>query len=549
MFVGRDSAPPQARRPRLAWGMALVGLLGGLCGCSGWINRNPDYYYDGKGGGPASWLSGMGMASERESYSSLPSHSPIAERRGPFGARKRRAAAEQEALAQHSNAPQSTRNPGAGRSYPYPGDSSAPYPNDRAALAQADARSRARVGADGSIPAPTPAPFSSAPAATKTPSPSTSASASTSAPLPEPAPSWPWPSESAPGGSAVGDPDVATVAAPSGSGSTSPRSPETEFAPAPSPLASATPSLMPPPTDIVPSPGGAPPDSGSRAKGEESGETAKPGAPSKAQVLADAALEKLASVRNYQLTMVRRERVGGSLLPEESLIFSMRREPKSIRMEWTSGTNEGREVIYVPQKYNGKLQVRATKSGLLPTMSISLDNPMIKRSSRHPISEAGLEGVASRVANAVRRAAKGDPVVGKLTYEGPVSIDDGLSETFGQIVKQVMPNGETWLVVFDDQHGLPILAEGKNANGDLIERYQFRDIRFDLPELDSDDAFNPEKRWGRGGLFRRLAGGRSDDEPMPPSANRPQSPDKDETVKPASTEPGSDRPEPPPRKP
>ena len=49
--------------------------------------------------------------------------------------------------------------------------------------------------------------------------------------------------------------------------------------------------------------------------------------------------------------------------------------------------------------------------------------------------------------------------------------------------------GETWRYYIDAQTSLPAMVEGTSRSGDLLERYLFRDVRPDLPELASADAF------------------------------------------------------------
>ena len=50
--------------------------------------------------------------------------------------------------------------------------------------------------------------------------------------------------------------------------------------------------------------------------------------------------------QTYQAKVSRLERVNGHLQPEEEILLSIRREPKAVRLEWSSGPSKGREVIY-----------------------------------------------------------------------------------------------------------------------------------------------------------------------------------------------------------
>jgi hypothetical protein len=53
---------------------------------------------------------------------------------------------------------------------------------------------------------------------------------------------------------------------------------------------------------------------------------------------------------------------------------------------------------------------------------------------------------------------------------------------------------------------LPRLVLAENAQGDLLERYVYGEVRENPTELASAAAFDPSTRWGAGkGLFSRLA--------------------------------------------
>ena len=68
--------------------------------------------------------------------------------------------------------------------------------------------------------------------------------------------------------------------------------------------------------------------------------------------------------------------------------------------------------------------------------------------------------------------------------------------------------GETWLTYLDTRTALPAMVQGTSASGELLERYLFRDVKPDVAELASVDAFDPSKRWSSvpgSGLLGRLA--------------------------------------------
>lgn len=216
---------------------------------------------------------------------------------------------------------------------------------------------------------------------------------------------------------------------------------------------------------------------------------------------------RLETLASYQVTIKRQERVGDNLLPAEEVLLSIRRKPRAVRLEWPDGANKGREVLYSASSKDGLMHVKMPANTLVPVPPLALapDSPMVMRSSRHPITEAGFDTIIGNLEkNAAQSAAGGAPPDGRLTYGG--------LENPGQLPRpahkliRVTPTGETWTVYVDPKSNLPVLVEGTAVNGDLLERYLFGEPKTNLDELLSADAFDPERRWGKpSGLLSRLA--------------------------------------------
>jgi hypothetical protein len=214
---------------------------------------------------------------------------------------------------------------------------------------------------------------------------------------------------------------------------------------------------------------------------------------------------RLNALRNYQVRINRQERVGDRLLPAEDVVLSIRRDPKAIRLEWPEGPHKGREVIYCADAHGGLMHVNMADAPV-PVQRLTLppDSPLILSNSRHPITEAGFETILDHLEAALAASRSGSPAGGRLTDAGleqPVPLERPC-----QKLVQVKPSGETWVVYIDPQSHLPALVQANAANGDLLERYIFRDPRPDRPELTEAAAFDPDRRWGPAqGLLQRLA--------------------------------------------
>jgi hypothetical protein len=218
---------------------------------------------------------------------------------------------------------------------------------------------------------------------------------------------------------------------------------------------------------------------------------------------------KLRSLDTYQVKMSRVERVDGRLQPEEEVILSIHRQPKEVRLQWASGPSQGREVIYSTRVDDRSLYVHMPKSVIpLPTMKMAIDSPMVTRSSRHSIAEAGFDTIIENLRNSVDQVDAANAAQGRAAYRG-VEKPPGLDRP-SHVFTRRSPNGETWTVFLDARTLLPSMVVAKDASGQLDERYIYHELSENPAELASNDAFDPDRRWGAPkGLLSRFAHGGS----------------------------------------
>jgi hypothetical protein len=213
---------------------------------------------------------------------------------------------------------------------------------------------------------------------------------------------------------------------------------------------------------------------------------------------------RLDKLGTYQVNITRVERVNGQLQPEEEAILSIRRKPQAVRLEWPKGPSKGREVIYSAQLNNRTMYVNMGPSSMIPRMNIPVDSPLALRNSRHPITEAGFDTIFNNLFKHLDPNADFSET-GKLVYKG-LQKAKGLDKPC-HLIERVTAKDETWQVYLDPTTVMPVLVVAfQTSNGDLIERYSYRDLRANPTELAAADAFDPDKRWGEAkGLFSRLA--------------------------------------------
>jgi hypothetical protein len=223
------------------------------------------------------------------------------------------------------------------------------------------------------------------------------------------------------------------------------------------------------------------------------------------QTLINSARARLKDVKTYQVVMTRQERVGETLQPQEDVVLSIRREPKAVRLEWREGPHKGREVIYAAGEHGGLMHINMADSVVpVPRMSLAPDSPMVARTSRHPITEAGLDAIVDRLQESVQQSQSSPGDGSKLTYVGREAAEPG-GPVCDKIVR-ITAQGETWSVYLDSATHLPALVLETASNGDLLERYRFGAVQTNLGELADAKAFDPDGRWGATrGFLQRLA--------------------------------------------
>jgi hypothetical protein len=214
---------------------------------------------------------------------------------------------------------------------------------------------------------------------------------------------------------------------------------------------------------------------------------------------------RLDAMKTYQVKIARLEKVNGALQPEEDILLSIRRDPKAVRLEWSSGPSKGREVIYSNAIDPRVIFVHMPAGAIpLPVMKIAVDSPLVMKNSRHSITEAGFDTIVENLRKSARGSEEGRSDAGTLSYQG-LERPDALDQECHHFVRHTS-SGETWAVYLDVHSLLPRMVLAKDSHGELIERYVYRDIRENPIELVAAGAFEPDQRWGESkGLLGRLA--------------------------------------------
>ncbi|HMF12915.1 MAG TPA: DUF1571 domain-containing protein [Gemmataceae bacterium] len=205
-----------------------------------------------------------------------------------------------------------------------------------------------------------------------------------------------------------------------------------------------------------------------------------------------------ATLHSYICRMTRRETVNGSPKPEEMMLFKFRKQPFSIYFKWIGTESKGREVVYVKGRYEDKLHILMSPGGT--PMALAPDSFLIRRSSRHPVTEAGVCSIVEKFATAVAAADKGAHALRYLGTTKRPDFDEGttlegVEEDLTAAADPNLPRGGRRQLYFNTANRLPALVITKDDRGQEVEYYRFD--RFQARVKLDDDDFNPAKLFGK----------------------------------------------------
>jgi hypothetical protein len=134
-------------------------------------------------------------------------------------------------------------------------------------------------------------------------------------------------------------------------------------------------------------------------------------------------------------------------------------------------------------------------------MSLSPDSILVKSSTRHPITDAGIGAGIDKIGAVIALAERGDRKVGTLSVIGPVARSEfekpamALEHAMPAGYDHSMPRGGKRWYYFDPATGLPTLIIAKDDRGQEVEYYRYDRLQPNV-KLDDND-FDPEKLWAK----------------------------------------------------
>ncbi|HEX4589977.1 MAG TPA: DUF1571 domain-containing protein [Gemmataceae bacterium] len=212
------------------------------------------------------------------------------------------------------------------------------------------------------------------------------------------------------------------------------------------------------------------------------------------QLLAEARAS-FTRVKDYMGTMVKEERVGGQMQPEQYISIRVRQQPFSVYLKWTGPKQfEGQEAMYVSGKNDNKVKARGSGfAGIVGYVSLDPADPRALKQSRHTITDTGIGHLIETLTRGHemdRRAPAGQTQVSFREFMFQQKPCTGMETVHRANTGQFYCYRT--VVYFDKQTKLPVRFEaydwpaaGGTPGGEKLECYSYVDVKFNVGLTDA----------------------------------------------------------------
>ena len=195
---------------------------------------------------------------------------------------------------------------------------------------------------------------------------------------------------------------------------------------------------------------------------------------------------------DYTCTLIKQERLRGRLGKVQWIDVKFRDKPFSVAMAWTKNATRGDRVLYLEGRYGGNMLVRPANPllrALAGTVQRKPDGKDARENSLRTVNKFGFKrGMQSLLEFYLKGKNNGV-----------------LQEAFGEcatvagrkalVLIRYLPDTSEYpscktVTFIDLEYLVPICVEGFNQAGDLICRYVYKDVKFNVDLTDA--AFTPE---------------------------------------------------------
>lgn len=219
-------------------------------------------------------------------------------------------------------------------------------------------------------------------------------------------------------------------------------------------------------------------------------------APDLLQTLA-AALRNYEGVQDYTVEFHKQQRVGGVLYPEEQMLLKFKK-PFMVYMKWTGTIDRGREALYVTGQHGGRVLVHlgGVVNYFAPSFLLHPTGVLAMRKNLRPITRSGLESTIMLLKEMCEKAKERGDL--EVRYRGAGECAGRPTHRF----ERILPAGKGYpahrtLLELDRESGFPLSVESYGWDGELHEKYLYKDLRTNVGLTEKDfDRGNTQYGFG-----------------------------------------------------
>jgi hypothetical protein len=210
-------------------------------------------------------------------------------------------------------------------------------------------------------------------------------------------------------------------------------------------------------------------------------------------------IAKLDKIKDYSCTMVKRERINGTLGEYEHMFVKVRHEPFSVYVYFLGPAKvKGQEAIFVRGKNDGNIVAHPVgfRKKLVGTVSLKPDSMLAMQGNRYPMTELGLRRLTERLIEVGEHDCQFGECEVKVTPGAKINRRDC---TCIEVIHPV-PRRDFLFhlarIYVDSEHNLPTRYEAyewpEEVGGKpvLTEEYTYLNLKFNNGFTDKD--FDPE---------------------------------------------------------
>jgi outer membrane lipoprotein-sorting protein len=202
-----------------------------------------------------------------------------------------------------------------------------------------------------------------------------------------------------------------------------------------------------------------------------------------------------ARIKDYTCVLFKQERLKGKLQDKNTVSLKFRK-PGDIYLKWIKQPHEGRELIYRQGK-DDKMLVHEGGMLRVAALKLDLDSPLVKMDTTHRLTELDIGYMLKMIYDNLYRGLKNGDVT--LQFKGGGDQGGRLVYTvesrFANAAAQRYYAPRT-VISHDVITGLPLKVVNYDAAGQLLEEFEWSQIRFNVGLTDMDfDYRNPNYKF------------------------------------------------------